>query len=148
MEVSGQLQTLARYSLRKIPRSPLDRWLGDPQSRSEHYGEEKILSCWEYSLNLPAQSTSLYWLDYPCSNIYILQNICYFEDFCLSVNNGIYTTENVPTIATLSKVILWRWDCNLALENAIGWKTAAVLVAVILRDLIQYRNVRDWAFII
>jgi hypothetical protein len=41
MEMSGQLHTPAAFPQGKSPRYPLDRRLGEPQSRSGHGNEEK-----------------------------------------------------------------------------------------------------------
>jgi hypothetical protein len=44
MEVSGQLETLPFYPCKKSPRYPLERRLGEAQSRSGRYGKVKIIS--------------------------------------------------------------------------------------------------------
>jgi hypothetical protein len=44
MEVSGQLHVPAALLLRKEPKYPLDGRLGEPQTQSGCYGEEKNLA--------------------------------------------------------------------------------------------------------
>jgi hypothetical protein len=68
MEVSGQLHDLAALPPEKDPRYPLDRWMGEPQSRSGHGVEEKNSQpppgFEPRSSNRSARSQSLYRLRY------------------------------------------------------------------------------------
>jgi hypothetical protein len=80
--VSGQLHAPAALSRRKNPRYPLDRRLGEPQSRSGLPGGEKILvptGTRTPTLGRPASSQSLYRLSYPGSCVTI-QGYNYYED--------------------------------------------------------------------
>jgi hypothetical protein len=66
MEVGCKLQTLAALGRgEEHPRYPLERKLVGPQSRPEHYGEEKLESNSDPSVK--PRSSSLYRLSYPSS---------------------------------------------------------------------------------
>jgi hypothetical protein len=65
----GHHHAQAALPLGKSPRYPLDRRLGGPQGRPEHWSRENSCSCCESNTGHPASSLSLYQLRYSGSLI-------------------------------------------------------------------------------